>query len=123
MTVSTSPVAIDVPFTVPFVHRLRFTADVLGDDREALLDVLEPSGRRPARVQLWLDRHVAACRPDLADRLGRLLSSCPERFRLVDSPQYAAGGEAVKNDIHILEEMLKKFEAADLDRRSYVVVV
>jgi len=123
MTVSTSPVAIDVPFTVPFVHRLRFTRDVLGADREALLDVLEPSGRQPARVQLWLDRHVAAHHLGLVDRLCRLLSGCPERFRLVDSPQYAAGGEAIKNDIHILEEMLKKFEAADLDRRSYVVVV
>jgi 3-dehydroquinate synthase len=33
------------------------------------------------------------------------------------------GGEAVKNDIHILERMLKCFHAADLDRRSYVVVI
>ena len=33
------------------------------------------------------------------------------------------GGEAVKNDIHILERMLKVFHAAGLDRRSYVVVI
>lgn len=123
MSARSESVAIDVPFTVPAIHRLRFTEDVLSADRQVLLDVLEPSGKQPARVQLWLDQHVAAHRPDLADRLSRLLSSCPERFRLVDSPQYAAGGEAVKNDIHVLEEMLKRFEAADLDRRSYVVVV
>ena len=33
------------------------------------------------------------------------------------------GGEVVKNDIHILERMLKVFHAAGLDRRSYVVVI
>ena len=33
------------------------------------------------------------------------------------------GGEEIKNEIHILERMLKVFNAANLDRRSYVVVV
>jgi len=33
------------------------------------------------------------------------------------------GGEALKNDIHVLEQMLKALHAADLDRRSYVVVI
>ena len=37
--------------------------------------------------------------------------------------QVVVGGEAVKNDIHILERMLKVFHAANLDRRSYVVVI
>ena len=33
------------------------------------------------------------------------------------------GGEAIKNDIHVLERMLKVMHAADLDRRSYVVAI
>ncbi len=33
------------------------------------------------------------------------------------------GGEAVKNDVHILERMLKVLNEADMDRRSYVVVI
>ncbi len=37
--------------------------------------------------------------------------------------QIVPGGEAIKNDIHILERMLKVFHAANLDRRSYVVVI
>ena len=37
--------------------------------------------------------------------------------------QIVPGGEAIKNDIHILERMLKVFHAAGLDRHSYVVVV
>jgi 3-dehydroquinate synthase len=118
-----SSVVIDVPFNVPFIHRLRFTRDLLGPDRQVLLDVLEPSGKQPARVQLWLDSHVATVRPDLGDRLTRLLSTTPERFSLVGPPRLVPGGEAVKNDIHLLEQLLKAFEEDDLDRRSYVVVV
>jgi 3-dehydroquinate synthase len=34
-----------------------------------------------------------------------------------------AGGEALKNNTRVLEGMLKTFEAAGLDRRSYVVVI
>ena len=86
MTVSTSPVVIDVPFTVPFVHRLRFTADVLGDDRDVLLDLLGPSGPQPARVQFWLDGHVARARPDLAPRLEALARSRPGRLRQAALP-------------------------------------
>ena len=37
--------------------------------------------------------------------------------------QIVPGGEEVKNDIHILERMLKVIHAHDLDRRSYVVVI
>src|SRR3954447_9757404 len=62
----------DIAFAVPFVHRLRFTTDVLGVEQDVLLDVLERSGPNPARVQFWLDGHVAGVRPDLAARLTAL---------------------------------------------------
>ncbi len=41
----------------------------------------------------------------------------------VSDIQIVPGGEAIKNDIHVLERMLKMMHAADLDRRSYVVVL
>ncbi len=110
-------------FQVPFVHRLRFTRDVLGPDANVLLDVLERSGDQPARVQFWLDEHVLNAQPDLWDRLLELAQAHRETFRLAGNLQVVPGGEAVKNDIHILERMLKVINAANLDRRSYVVVI
>jgi 3-dehydroquinate synthase len=41
----------------------------------------------------------------------------------VGNVQFAAGGEIVKNDVQVLERMLKVFNAANLDRRSYIVVI
>ncbi|MFN0198706.1 MAG: 3-dehydroquinate synthase [Planctomycetaceae bacterium] len=115
--------ALDIPFHVPFVHRLRFTQDVFGLDQDVLLNLLESSGDRPARVQVWLDEHVAEAQPGLKRRISSLLKSAAPRIQLTGNIQMVPGGETVKNDIHILERMLKVFNRADLDRRSYVIVI
>jgi 3-dehydroquinate synthase len=113
----------EVPFAPSFVHRLHFTTDVLGEDQEILARVLEPSGDRPAKVQFWVDEHVATARPDLKSRLREFSKTHADRIERAGNVQMAPGGEAVKNDIHVLERILKVFHAAGLDRRSYVVVI
>ena len=114
---------IAVPFSVPQVHRVRFTRDVFGDEQDVLLDVLEASGETPPRVQFWIDEHVLNARPDLRERIRGLGEMHSNRLCIVSELQVVPGGEEVKNDIHILERMLKVFNAADLDRRSYIVVI
>lgn len=61
--------ALDIPFAVPFTHRLRFTDDVWGTDQVVLADLLQPSGDQPARVQFWIDQCLADARPDLPARI------------------------------------------------------
>ena len=114
---------VDVDFSVAFRHRLRFTHDLLGADSEVLVQLLESSEGRIPRVQFWLDEHVANANPDLRQRLHSIARRNTDKFQAVGNPQIVPGGEAVKNDIHILERMLKVFHEADLDRRSYVVVI
>ena len=113
----------DVSFSVPAVLRLRFTHDILGHDRDVLADVLQPSGEGPARVQFWVDQHVLEAQPGLEERLEYFAAAYPGRLVQAGNVQIVPGGEAIKNDIHILERMLKVFHAHDLDRRSYVVVI
>lgn len=115
--------SVDASFSVPFVHRLRFTGDVFGGDRQVLADLLEPSDGQVARVQFWLDQNVARANPGLIERIKAFADSQPRRFRRSGNVQIVPGGEAIKNDIHILERMLKIFNVSDLDRRSYVVVI
>jgi 3-dehydroquinate synthase len=45
------------------------------------------------------------------------------RIAMPGNIQVVPGGEQVKNDIHLLERMLKCIHAADLDRRSYIVAI
>ncbi len=114
----------DTPFSVRFVHRVRFTRNVLETDQHVLVDLLTPSEGQPARVQFWLDEQLHRARPELAHRLRSLADAQPSsRLVRVSNVQIVPGGEPIKNDIHIIERILKVFHAARLDRRSYVVVI
>jgi len=115
--------SVDIPFSVPYVHRLRFTEDVFGGQQDVLADVLESSGDRPPRVQFWVDEDVARARPRLVEEIRTFCDAHAERFQRVGNVQFVPGGEAIKNDVHVLERMLKVFHVSDLDRRSYVIVI
>lgn len=115
--------SLDVDFAVPCVHRVRFTTDVLGRDQAVLADLLEPSGRQPARVQFWVDQHVRQANPDLKSRIRAFTRTHSGRISMTGNIQVVPGGEEIKNEIHLLERMLKCINAADLDRRSYIVVI
>ena len=113
----------DIEFSIPLVHRLRFTRDILGADENVLLDLLEPSGELPPRVQFWIDESLAQAQPDLRHRLRAFVMRHDGRITPTENIQVLPGGETVKNDIHLLERMLKVFHAANLDRRSYIIVI
>ena len=123
MTASPDSNRFDVSFAVPFVHRLRFTQDVLGADSGTLLELLESSEGKLPRVQFWIDECLAQSRPDLKQRINAFVRNHGDRLISTGNVQLVPGGEITKNDIHILERMLKVFNAADLDRRCYVVVI
>lgn len=118
-----TPSDLTVPFRVDFTHRLRFTEDVFGDDEAVLLALLESSEDQLPRVQFWVDQHVSDANPDLRHKINRFCARHRERLKLTGNVQLVPGGEAVKNDIHVIERMLKCFHHADLDRRSYLVVI
>jgi 3-dehydroquinate synthase len=114
---------IDKQFSVPFLHRLRFTEDVFGKDSDILTEVLDPSEQEVARVQFWVDEHVAEANPLLRARIKEFCDRNSDRIRRIGKVQLVRGGEDLKNDIHVLERMLKIFNVSNLDRRSYVVVI
>jgi 3-dehydroquinate synthase len=114
---------LDVGFSVPYVHRVRFTEDVFGQDAGVLVELLEPSGDRPPRVQFWIDSHVVAARPDLTRLIQSLARRYADWFELVGEVRLITGGEDVKNQSGEVERVLEAINGDNLDRRSYVVVV
>jgi len=96
---------------------------VFGAERHVLSDVLEPSEGQPARVQFWVDENVAAAHPDLETKIVQFSDALGDQVIPVGSVQTVPGGEDIKNDVQGLAEMLKVFNKADLDRRSYAVVI
>jgi 3-dehydroquinate synthase len=113
---------LDIPFSVPYVHRVRFTRDALGEDVDVLARLFETAEGVRARVQFWVDDNVAAANPDLESRLIDFVESRP-RLRLAGPIERLPAGEASKNDAGLLEHMLGRINACDLDRRSYIVAI
>lgn len=120
---SSNPDKINVDFDVPFTHRLRFTDDLFGADSDVLAELLETSDDKPARIQFWLDQNVADSQPQLISLVKRFADSRPDHVQRIGQIQLVPGGEEVKNDIHLLEQILKVFNVSDLDRRSYIVAI
>ena len=115
--------SLDIAFDVPFVHRLRVTADVAGDDFQQLENLIAidvgPTGS--AKVLLWVDAQVDAATA-YSKRLSDRLSASPIAD-LVAEPLIIEGGEAVKNSDAAVQTMLRKINDNNLDRRSYIIAV
>lgn len=114
----------DIAFNVPQVHRLRTTWDLAGNDFAELLAVLHGAGsaanQRP-RVLIWADRSVAQA----SDRVQRIAEQLRDsgQVQLIGAPRLVPGGEEIKNSPQQIEHLLSEINAADLDRRSYIIAI
>lgn len=115
--------SLNIAFEVPFVHRLRLTTDVVGEDFSLLEDLIDldagPSGS--AKVLLWVDAQVDAA-AGYGQRLGKRLTDSPVAD-LLAPPLIIEGGEAVKNSDVAVQTMLRQINDNNLDRRSYIIAV
>ena len=114
------PDRLDVPFTVPFVHRVRFTHDVLGPDDDAvLLDLLDSAPAAPARVLACVETAVDAA-TGFGNRFRDLVARHPGKIDLIDVLPLG-GGEAIKNDPARLMPVLRAVLDGHVDRRNYLL--
>ncbi len=114
-------ISIDINFAVPFVHRLRVTHDVAGEDFIQLRDVLQPSGSGPVKVILVAEKSVVQS-SDRVQSIHDKLRHDPS-IDLVVEPLIVDGGEIVKNSTDVVKQVLREINQHDLDRRSYVVAI
>ena len=113
--------SVDITFQVPFVHRLRVTNDVAGDDFALLDAVLEKGELSTAKVLFIAERPVASASSRVAQLQTRLQESA--NIDLVRDVMLVDGGESVKNSDTLVDTVLESINSHHLDRRSYIVAV
>ena len=113
---------LDVPFSVPCMHRLRFTEDVLGPaDEQVLLDVLEAGPDATPRVLAVVESGIDVA-AGLTARLRALAARQPRRVQLIDVVSLE-GGEGIKNDPDRLLPVLQGILDGNVDRRNYLLAI
>lgn len=115
--------AIDAPFAVAYMHRLRFTRRGLDPANTTLADLIEPRGDGPAPLLAFIDSGVAEHWPDTQREVAAYLGA-HGRYAISAGPAVTVpGGEAIKNDPAHVDHILARIRDAKLCRRSYVLAI
>jgi 3-dehydroquinate synthase len=111
---------IDVSWDFPVV----FTHASFPPTNPVLAETLNRLGEnRRHRAMVFIDSHVAAALPSLADQASAYFAAHPQQLELAAAPQIVPGGEAVKNDFGLVEKFMRLLLDAHLDRQSFVIIV
>lgn len=111
-------------FSVPYEFPVHFTDDLFDPANSCLADTLarlEPAKCHKAIV--LLDLGVADAQPGLKERIIRYFSAHPERLELVGAIVDVPGGEAIKQELHFVEQMQRRLYDNHIDRHSYVIAI
>lgn len=119
---------MDRPFSVPFEHRVRFTQGALEHGNDALSSALaDPAaaGDSP-RVAAFVDSGVLAAHPRIPEMLSAYLAARAHQGDAV--PELACcepvrGGEAAKDGMEVVEQVLFATDRFRIDRRSVVLAI
>jgi len=112
--------SIHAPFSVPFVHRLRFTRDAFAAENHTLDEVVREGTGRSPRVIVFFDRAVSEAWPGIATAARAYAASHGWEVPPIET---LPGGEESKNDPAVLEQALRAIHDAKIDRQSFVIAV
>ncbi|MBU6410648.1 MAG: 3-dehydroquinate synthase [Verrucomicrobia bacterium] len=101
--------------------RVFFTENVFDPANPALKDAL--ADEMPRRVLVVLEDSLAQARPDLEDQIQKYFSVHGGKLILARPPLFVPGGEAAKNSITIVTDILSHIDRHHIDRQSYVIAV
>jgi 3-dehydroquinate synthase len=122
MSVSTRTIAqrltVTWDFPVTFTHGLFRPASRILVDTLCRLDE-----QRLHRAMVFIDGRVAAARPDLVDEVKAYFTAFPGQIELAVAPQVVPGGEAIKNDLSIVESFMRLMLEKHMDRQSFIIII
>lgn len=119
-----STTSIERTIMVPFIHRIHFTRSLFSPQNPLLRETIPPSDSgQPAKIIAVIDQGVASAFPGLAKQITEYFSLKSSTARLVAPPLPAPGGETVKNNRDLVEDLYRQIEQHGICRHSYLLVI
>ena len=111
-------------FVVSFDYPVVFTRNLFDPDNRAFVDaanrLTEP---RAHRAIVYIDSGVAQHHPGLPGQIQKYFASHPRELELATPPCVVPGGEAIKQDLKRIDDIVRQFVELRLCRHSLVVAI
>ncbi|MFC4874127.1 3-dehydroquinate synthase [Negadavirga shengliensis] len=113
--------SIEQAFQVPFRYSVFFTENLFDTENTLLAETI--GAGKKTKVYFVLDEGLVNAHPDLEEKIRAYADTYKAIFTLCASPLIVPGGERVKNDQGILQQVLDATHEFGIDRHSYIVAV
>ncbi len=114
------PQRIEVAWEFP----VTFTHGLFRAENRVLVETLRRLGEeRRHRALVFVDSHVAAARPELVREIENYFTAHTAQIELATAPRIVPGGEAIKNDLALVEGFMRLMLETHMDRQSFIIIV
>jgi 3-dehydroquinate synthase len=112
-------------FTVPYAFDLHVTRDCFAPDNDILATAMRAGGSvRPARALIYIDDGTVRQNPKLVQQIHVWFAAHEGAgVQLAAAPEVVAGGEALKNEIAILDRVGHAAFDNGICRHSYIIII
>lgn len=110
-------------FDVSYQYPVAFTEDLFNPRNPLLRQILERAGTKKHRVLTCIDSGVFAAWPQLPKMIKRFSQAHPDLMECVGEPVIITGGEASKNNPHLLAQLHRKVADEGIDRHSFIIAI
>jgi len=101
--------------------RVFFTENIFAPDNLTFVRAL--AGEEPGKSLIVLEDSLAQAQPQLEGQIENYYSTHAAALKLVRPPLFMPGGEAAKNSITLVTDLLGHLHRHHLDRHSYVIAI
>lgn len=111
-------------FSVAFDYPVVFTRDLFNPANQLLADTADRlDEKRRHRTMVFVDDGVARGHPRLTDRIQAYFAAHADQLELAMPPRVVPGGERIKSDFSLIQEMVRAAIAQRFCRHSCVLAV
>ena len=111
-------------FMVSFDYPVIFTRDLFNPTNRAFVNAATRLGESQRhRAIVFIDSGVAKHRANLPQQIQQYFEAHPRELELAAPPRVVPGGEAIKQDLKRIDEIIQRFVKLKLCRHSIVVAI
>lgn len=110
-------------FSVNYHYDVYFTKGLFKVDNPIFSNVLEKQASGPAKVLVIMDEQISESNPYLCQQIKEYAKHHHTTMQLCEDPLLVPGGEAIKNDMNLINTMYQHINDTGVCRHSYVVAI